>query len=204
MQILILTRQLFHWKDVIIQLWQLSKISRYHVREPCLSCIIQNSVCPRFKFGNLCFAFSTKANIRGAKMAYNRPAGNRNVLQIYLTSDVLSLYSSQPACENIHPNQYGERLGKTTYNVAVWRRMPFANTPILKLQWLPNRRVSARAVRNRLKSAGLKSKAVVKRTICSDRHQWLRLPWCLARRFVLIWGPCGWSICRTRAGFCSM
>ena len=112
MQILILTWQLFHWKDVIIQLWQLSKISRNHVREPCLSCIIQNSVCPRLKFGNLCFAFGTKTNIRGAKMAYNRPAVNINVLQIYLTSDVLSLYSSQPACEKIHPNQYGERLAK--------------------------------------------------------------------------------------------
>jgi hypothetical protein len=54
-----------------------------------------------------------------------------------------------------------------------------------------NIRLSARAVRNRLKSAGLKSKAVIKRTIWSDRHQRLRLPWCLARRFVLISGPCG-------------
>jgi hypothetical protein len=51
------------------------------------------------------------------------------------------------------------------------RRMPFANTPVLKRQWLPNRRLSARAVRNRLKSAGLKSKAVIKRTILADRHQ---------------------------------
>jgi hypothetical protein len=64
------------------------------------------------------------------------------------------------------------------------RRMPFANTLDLKRQWLPNRRVSARAVRNRLKSAGLKSKAVIKRTILSDRHERLRLPWWLARRFL--------------------
>jgi hypothetical protein len=125
MQILILTRQLFHWKDVIMQLWQLSKISRYHVREPCLSCIIQNSVFPRFKFGNLCFAFGTKANVGGANMAYNWPEVNRNVLQIYLTSDVLSLCSSEPACEKIKPNQYGERfvkIRKTAWNVAVWRQ----------------------------------------------------------------------------------
>jgi hypothetical protein len=125
MQILILTRQLFHWKDVIMQLWQLSKISRYHVREPCLSCIIQNSVFPRFKFGNLCFAFGTKTNVGGTNMAYNWPEVNRNVLQIYLTSDVLSLCSSQPACEKIKPNQYGERfakIGKTAWNVAVWRQ----------------------------------------------------------------------------------
>ena len=66
------------------------------------------------------------------------------------------------------------------------RRMPFAHTLVLKRQWLTNRRLSARArtVRNRLKSAGLKSKAVVKRTILSDRHQRLRLPWWLARRFI--------------------
>ena len=82
------------------------------------------------------------------------------------------------------------------------RRMPFANTLDLKRQWLPNRRLSARAVRNRLKSAGLKSKAVIKRTILSDRHERLRLPWWLVRRFFLIWGPCVWSIGRTRAGFC--
>jgi hypothetical protein len=53
MQILILTRHVFHWKDVIIQVWRLSTISRYHARETCLPCSIQNSVCPRFKFG--CF-----------------------------------------------------------------------------------------------------------------------------------------------------
>jgi transposase len=65
------------------------------------------------------------------------------------------------------------------------RRMPFAHTLVLNRQWLPNRRLSAsaRAVRNRLKSAGLKSKAVIKCTILSDRHQRLRLPWWLARRY---------------------
>ena len=125
MQILIITRLLFHWRDVIMQLWHLSKISIYDVREPCLSCIIQNSVCPLFKFGNLYFAFGTKANVGFANMAYNRPAVNRNVLHIYLTRYVLSLYSGQPAYGKIHPNQYGERFGKirkTAWNVAVWRQ----------------------------------------------------------------------------------
>jgi hypothetical protein len=34
------------------------------------------------------------------------------------------------------------------------RRMPFATSPVLKQHWLPNRRLSTRTVRNRLKSAG--------------------------------------------------
>jgi hypothetical protein len=33
------------------------------------------------------------------------------------------------------------------------RRMPFATSPVLKHHWLPNRRLSTRTVRNRLKSA---------------------------------------------------
>ena len=37
------------------------------------------------------------------------------------------------------------------------RWMPFATSPVLKQHWLPNRRLSTRTVRNRLKSAGLKS-----------------------------------------------
>jgi hypothetical protein len=51
-----------------------------------------------------------------------------------------------------------------------------------KRQWSPIRHLSARTVRNRLKSAGLKSKRVIKRPMLSDRHQRLCLAWCLARR----------------------
>jgi hypothetical protein len=36
------------------------------------------------------------------------------------------------------------------------RWMPFATSPVLKQHWLPNRRLSTRTVRNRLRSAGLK------------------------------------------------
>ena len=39
------------------------------------------------------------------------------------------------------------------------RRMPFAISPVHKQHWLPNRRLSTRTVRNRLKSAGLKSRS---------------------------------------------
>jgi hypothetical protein len=43
------------------------------------------------------------------------------------------------------------------------RGMPFVTSPVLKQHWLPNRRLSTRTVRNRLKSAGLKSRRVIKR-----------------------------------------
>jgi hypothetical protein len=46
------------------------------------------------------------------------------------------------------------------------RRMPFATSPVLKQHWLPNRRLSTRTVRNRLKSVGLKSSRVIKRWRC--------------------------------------
>ena len=63
------------------------------------------------------------------------------------------------------------------------RRMPFASSPVLKQHWLPNRRLSTRTVR---KSAGLKSRKVIKRPLMADRHRWTRLAWCLARR--------GWNL----------
>jgi len=65
----------------------------------------------------------TKSNIRGAKMANNRHAVNRNFLHSYWTSDGLSLYSSQPACEKTHQTQHREMLAKiqkTTCNA--WRK----------------------------------------------------------------------------------
>ena len=48
---------------------------------------------------------------------------------------------------------------------------------------------------NRLKPAGLKSRRVIKRPILSDRHQWLRLAWCLARRDLNLttWRSIHWS-----------
>jgi hypothetical protein len=66
------------------------------------------------------------------------------------------------------------------------RRMSFATSPILKQHWLSNRRLSTRTVRNRLKSAELKSRRVSKRPLLADRHRRTRLAWCLARR--------GWNL----------
>jgi hypothetical protein len=59
------------------------------------------------------------------------------------------------------------------------RRMPFATSSVLKQHWLPNRRLSTRTVRNRLKSAGLKSRRVTKRSLLADRHRRSRSAWCL-------------------------
>jgi hypothetical protein len=66
------------------------------------------------------------------------------------------------------------------------RRMPFATSPVLKHHWLPNRRLSTRTVRNRLKSAEHNSRRVIKRPLLVDRHRRSRLAWCLARR--------GWNL----------
>jgi hypothetical protein len=66
------------------------------------------------------------------------------------------------------------------------RRMPFATSSVLKQYWLPNRLLSTITVRNRLKSAGLKSKIVIKHPLSADRHRRTHLAWCLARR--------GWNL----------
>ena len=65
------------------------------------------------------------------------------------------------------------------------RRMPFATSLVLK-HWLLNRHLSTRTVRNRLKSAGLKSRRVIKHPLLADRHRRTHLAWCLARR--------GWNL----------
>ena len=113
---MILTRQVFHWKDVIIQVW--STISRYHASH-ALSIQILTFLC----FEK--FIHSLWTWYGGTKMANNRHAVNRNLLQSYWMSDELSLYSSQMAWEKTHPNQHCERLAKirkTTCNVAAWRQ----------------------------------------------------------------------------------
>jgi hypothetical protein len=75
------------------------------------------------------------------------------------------------------------------------RRMPFATGPVLKQHWLPNRRLSTRTVRNRLKSAGLKSRRVIKRPLLVDRNQRSRLAWCLSGLgwYLRTWRKIHWS-----------
>jgi hypothetical protein len=143
-----------------------------------------------FKSGVLKILFilskhSKKANIRSTMMANNRYAYNRDVISNYWTSDGLPLCCSQPTGEKTHTNQQCERLPKfrqTTGNIWSWRqgiamlviRMSFATSPVLKQHWLPNRRLSTRTVRNRLKS-----RRVTKRPLSADRHRRTRLAWWL-------------------------
>ena len=54
------------------------------------------------------------------------------------------------------------------------RHMPFATSPVLKQHRLPNIRVSTRTVRNCLKSAGRKSRRIIKRPLLADRHRQTR------------------------------
>ena len=102
----------------------------------------------------------TKANIRSTKMANNRHAYNRDVLQSYWTSG--------DWWENTHnnvkdlpgsgrPRVTSDRDDRALQRLV--RRMSFATSPVLKQHWLPNRRLSTRTARNRLKSAGFKSRS---------------------------------------------
>ena len=139
----------------------------------------------------------TKANIRSTKMANNRHAYNRGVLQSYWTSDGLPLCCSQrllrkhTQTNNVKdlprsgkPRVTSDRDDRALQRLV--RRMPFATSPVFKQHRLPNKRLSTRTVRNRLKSAGLKSRRVIKRPLLADRHRRTRLAWCLARR--------GWNL----------
>lgn len=66
------------------------------------------------------------------------------------------------------------------------RRFPFATSTFLKRNWLPHRHLSSRTLRNRLRSAGLRSRRVIKRPLLTPVHRRNRLTWCLARR--------GWNL----------
>jgi hypothetical protein len=94
-------------------MWPLCLISTSHAREPCLSRITQNSECSSFEFGYLgrCLKknihsdkHGTKANIRSTKMANNRHAYNRDVLQSYWTSEPV-LFEYGTGCEWHTSNQ---------------------------------------------------------------------------------------------------
>ena len=86
----------------------------------------------------------TNAIFRGAKikLANNRHAVNRYFFQVCWTSDGLSLYSSQAACEKAHPIQHREwlaKIRKVTCNVAGWRQssVPLGQTYATSSQSCP-------------------------------------------------------------------
>jgi transposase len=114
----------------------------------------------------------------GRQMGYHYTVVSRLVRKHTQTNNVKDLpRSGRPRVTSDRDDRALQRLV---------RRMPFATSPVLKQHWLPNRRLSTRTVRNRLKSAGLKSRRVIKRPLLADRHRRTRLAWCLARR--------GWNL----------
>jgi IS30 family transposase len=114
----------------------------------------------------------------GRQMGYHYTVVNRLVRKHTQTNNVKDLpRSGRPRVTYDRDDRALQRLV---------RRMPFATSPVLKQHWLPNRCLSTRTVRNHLKSAGLKSRRVIKHPLLVDRHQRTRLAWCLARR--------GWNL----------
>ena len=181
-------------------------ISTSHAREPCLSRITQNSVCSRFEFGHLSpffyYSFSVSMVRRrisearrwqiigmhttgmsfkaiGRQMDYHYTVVSRLVRKHTQTNNVKDLpRSSRPRVTSDRDDRALQRLV---------RRMPFATSPVLKQHWLPNRRLSTRTARNRLKSAGLKSRRVIKRPLLADRHRRTHLAWCFAFFRFFLW-----------------
>ena len=171
MQIFILARHVFQWKDVIIQVWRLSTISKYNVREPSLQCIIQKSVCPRFKFGYLNLVCLEK-NVFSVNIVQRRISEAQTWQTIGMRPIGISFKAigcqmgyyytivSRLVRQHIQTNiAEVAKIRKTVCNVAAWRqalhrlviriRIPFATNPVLKRQWLTIRRLSARIVGNR-------------------------------------------------------
>ena len=98
----------------------------------------------------------------GRQMGYHYTVVSRLVRKHTQTNNVKDLLrSSKPRVTSGRDDRALQRLV---------RRMPFATSHVLKQHWLPNRRLSTRTVRNRLKSAGLKSRRVIKRPLLVDRQ----------------------------------
>ena len=147
----------------------LLKIQYVHASNLGIYVGVLNNLCILSKHG-------TKANIRSTKMANNRHAYNRDVLQSFWTSAGLPLYCSQPLVRkhtqtnNVkdlprsgRPRVTSDRDDRALQRLV--RRMSFATSPVLKQHWL---------------------RRVIKRPLLVDRHRRPRLAWCLARR--------GWNL----------
>jgi hypothetical protein len=96
----------------------------------------------------------------GRLMGYHYTVVSRLVRKHIQTNTVKDL----PRSGKTHVTS--QREDRTIHRLVRW--MPFATSPVLKRQWLPNKRMLARTTKNRLKSAGLKSRRVIKRPILSD------------------------------------
>ena len=83
----------------------------------------------------------------GRQMGYHYTVVSRLVRKHTQTNNVKDLSGSD------RPRVTSDRDIRALQHLV--RRMPLATSPVLKQHWLPNRHLSTRTVRNRLKSAGL-------------------------------------------------
>jgi hypothetical protein len=95
-----------------------------------------------------------------------------------LPSVVLLTYIDWPMTLRIARDQKGPVLHPEDNALGpLVRRNPFANSTVLKRQWLPHRLLSARTVRNRLKYVGYRSRRHIKRCLLTQVHKVFRLQW---------------------------
>ena len=90
----------------------------------------------------------------GRQMDYHYTVVSRLVRKHTQTNNVKDLPRSG------RPQVTSDRDERALQRLVRW--MPFATSPVLKQHWLPNSRLPTRTVRNGLKSAGLKSRRVIR------------------------------------------
>jgi hypothetical protein len=95
----------------------------------------------------------------GCQMGYHYAVVSRLVRKHTQTNNVRDLPRSS------RPRITSDRDDRALQHLVRW--MLFAQQ-LLKQHWLPNRRLSTRTVKNRQKSAGLKSRRVIKRPLLVD------------------------------------
>ena len=62
------------------------------------------------------------------------------------------------------------------------RRFPFLTSTVVKQRWLPNRPLSTRTVRNRLRASGYRARRPIRRPMLTPGQKVARLYWCQKRR----------------------
>jgi len=179
---------------------------KYDIEISCLPCIIQNSVWPRFKFRYLSpvfwniYLFSVNMVRRRISDAQRwqiigmwstrisfKPIEGQMGYHYTIVSWFVRKHTQTNTRKDLpisgRPHATSQREDRALHRLFRW--MPFATSPVLIRQWLPSRRLSARTVRNRLKSAGRKSRRVIKcYQIHINDYVWRGI-WCDA---VWIWG----------------
>ena len=75
------------------------------------------------------------------------------------------------------------------------RRFPFLTSTVVKQRWLPNRPLSTRTVRNRLRASGYRALRPIRQPMLTPGQKAARLYWCQQRRNwnIRSWRKIHWS-----------